>query len=78
MYIFILRIRKTTTHNEWSFYRSLFSYQVVQRIDRFVLRVRDKVAVNFERYRRVAVSHVFADRLYRDVLRQKQAAIGVP
>lgn len=35
------------------------------------------MAVNFERDRRVAVTHVFADGLNRNVLGQEQAAIGV-
>ena len=36
------------------------------------------MAVHFQSDGRIAVSHVFAHRLYRDILRQKQAAIGMP
>lgn len=36
------------------------------------------MAVHFQSDGRIAVSHVFAHRLYRHVLRQKQAAISMP
>ena len=52
--------------------------QTVQSVHRDALRIRDKVAVHFQSDGRIAVSHVFAHRLYRDILRQKQAAIGMP
>ena len=57
----------------------LFSwYQLIQSFHRNALRIGHKVTVNLQCDRRIAVSHVFAHRLYRHVLRQKQAAIGMP
>lgn len=40
------------------------------------LRIGDKVTVNFERYRRIAMPEIFADGLNRHVLRQKNIAIS--
>ena len=42
--------------------------QRVERTEGAFLRVGDKVTVHFKRNRGVAVPHVFADRLYRDIL----------
>ena len=36
------------------------------------------MAVNFERYRRIAIPEIFADGLNRHVLRQEQTAICMP
>ena len=46
-----------------------FFRDIVQRKNYLFLRIGNKVTVNFERYRRIAMSHIFAHGLNRNVLR---------
>ncbi len=40
------------------------------------MRIGNKVTVNFERYRRIAMPHIFAHGLNRNILRYKQTLLN--
>lgn len=73
--ILILKFGENPKIANTNFFLSLFC-KVIKGKYRFFLRVRDKVTVNFERYRRIAMPEIFADGLNRHVLRQKNIAIS--